>query len=91
MNAPHFGDDIDQSLGGKEGTGIDPRSVDFYEIGIEGHPNPYWFEGFSMTCFENGETVLSGPVVDQAALHGLLNLLRDLNLKLIALYRMHST
>jgi hypothetical protein len=74
----------------KGGTGSGPRPIHYYEIRIEDHPNPNWFEGFSLTWLENGETVLSGPVADQAALHGLLNQLRNLNLTLIALKRLPS-
>jgi hypothetical protein len=46
-----------------------------------------WFDGFEFTYAESGETVLAGPVADQAALHGLLAKVRDLNLTLIALTR----
>jgi hypothetical protein len=42
------------------------------------------FEGLTITLEDNGETVLTGPVVDQAALHGLLRKVRDLGLPLIA-------
>ena len=43
-----------------------------------------WLEGMSITPLETGETLLCGPVADQAALYGLLNRLRDLNLKLVS-------
>jgi hypothetical protein len=43
-----------------------------------------WFEGLTIVSLDNGETLLSGPVADQAALHGLLCRIRDLNLTLIA-------
>ncbi len=62
----------------------------FYEIRIEGIlPQDWsdWFGGMSITQFVDGETALSGPVADQAALHGLLNLIRDLNLKLVSVER----
>lgn len=58
----------------------------FYEIRIEEYIDPSWsewLEGMTITPLENGETLLSGPVTDQAALHGLLNRIRDLNLKLL--------
>ncbi len=43
----------------------------------------HWFEGMEVTCNEDGETVMIGRVADQAALHGLLERIRDLNLILI--------
>ncbi len=59
-----------------------------YEIRVKGHlDSPYWSRWFSemtVTIEENGETVLSGPVVDQAALHGLLAKVRDLGLPLLS-------
>jgi hypothetical protein len=57
-----------------------------YEISLEGLLDPSWaewLEGMTITFLETGETLLSGPVADQAALHGLLNRIRDLNLKLV--------
>jgi hypothetical protein len=57
-----------------------------YEICLEGQLDPHWsewLEGMTITSLETGETLLSGPVADQAALHGLLNRIRDLNLKLV--------
>jgi hypothetical protein len=58
-----------------------------YEIRIEGQLDPSWSEwldGMSINSLESGETLLSGPVADQAALHGLLGRIRDMNLKLIS-------
>jgi hypothetical protein len=58
-----------------------------YEIRIQGTLSPDWadwFEGMEMRQEAEGQTVLEGPVVDQAALHGLLARLRDLNLTLIS-------
>ncbi len=43
-----------------------------------------WFAGLSMTCTGEGETILSGVVVDQAALYGVLTMLRDLGLHLLS-------
>ena len=59
-----------------------------YEIRVKGHLDERWsewFDGLQITTLENGEAMLSGEIVDQAALHGLLNKVRDLNLPLIAL------
>jgi len=61
-----------------------------YEIRVKGHLDPRWsewFQGLAVTRTESGETILSGPVVDQAALHGLLAKIRDLNLTLISVTR----
>ena len=58
-----------------------------YEIRLKGHLDNRWadwFEGLTITLEDNGETFLTGPVVDQAALHGLLRQVRDLGLPLIA-------
>jgi hypothetical protein len=68
-----------------------------YEICVKGHLDPRWsnwFEGFAMAqrhsdrsiaLKDNGETQLSGPVVDQAALYGLLIKVRDLGLPLVSI------
>jgi hypothetical protein len=58
-----------------------------YQIRIKGHLGGQWknwFEGLTITLEENGETLLTGPVVDQAALFGLLRKVRDLGLPLVA-------
>ena len=57
-----------------------------YEIRLKGHLDARWadrFEGLSFTHESDGTTILSGPVVDQAALHGLLRKVRDLGLPLV--------
>ncbi len=61
-----------------------------YQIRIKGHLSPQradWFGGLTITPEDNGETLLSGPVVDQAALHGLLRKVRDLGLPLLSVIR----
>ena len=58
-----------------------------YEIRIKGHLDDRWsdwFEGLTITLEEDGDTLLTGPVVDQAALHGLLKKVRDLGLPLVS-------
>jgi hypothetical protein len=58
-----------------------------YEIRIKGHLEKRWvnwFEGMTITLTDNGDTVLTGPVVDQSALHGLLRKVRDLGMPLIS-------
>lgn len=61
-----------------------------YEIQVKGHLDSHWsdwFDGFVITYKADGTTVLSGPVADQAALHGLLARVRDLGLPLLAVRR----
>ncbi len=61
-----------------------------YQIRIKGHLGPHWadwFEGLTITLEDNGETLLSGPVVDQAALHGVIKKVRDVGLPLISVNR----
>ena len=58
-----------------------------YEIRLKGHLDnrwAAWFEGLTITREDNGDTRLTGPVVDQAALHGLLRKVRDLGLPLVS-------
>ena len=60
---------------------------EFYEIRIKGHLGDRWadwFGGFTITLEDNGDTLLTGPVVDQAALYGLLRKVRDLGVLLIS-------
>jgi hypothetical protein len=60
----------------------------WYEIRLGGHLAPRWaarFDGMTLTNLADGTTVLLGPVVDQAALHGLLLTVRDLGLQLLSL------
>jgi hypothetical protein len=61
-----------------------------YEIRIEGHLAPRWaarFDGMTLTTRADGTTLIAGPVVDQAALHGLLRTLRDIGLPLLSVAR----
>ena len=62
----------------------------FYEIRVQGHLGSSWsswFEGMTIRHEESGETVLAGALADQAALHGVLNKIRDLGLPLVELKR----
>ena len=58
-----------------------------YQIRIKGHLGHRWtdwFEGLTISLEENGDTLLTGPVIDQAALHGLLKKVRDLGMQLVS-------
>jgi len=60
---------------------------ELYEIRLKGHLDERWsnwFEGMTITLEENGDTLLTGLVIDQAALHGLLKKVRDLGLSLVS-------
>jgi hypothetical protein len=61
-----------------------------YQIRIKSHLGPWWtdwFGGLAITLEDNGDTLLTGQVVDQAALHGLLRSVRDLGLPLLSVVR----
>ncbi len=67
--------------------GSQPNPMMVYRIRIKGHLDREWadwFDGMTVTLDEHGETLLSGPVVDQAALYGLLRKVRDLGMALLA-------
>ncbi len=64
---------------------VDQRMI--FQIRIKGHLGQEWtdwFEGLTITLEEDGNTLLSGPVADQAALHGLLKKVRDLGMPLLS-------
>jgi hypothetical protein len=64
-----------------------------YEIRVDGHLGTRWaawFDGLAVTSESDGTTVLRGSVVDQAALHGLLQKLRDVGIPLISLRQVPS-
>jgi hypothetical protein len=70
----------------------DPRQPMVYHIRIQGHLGSEWidwFEGLTITLEDNGETLLIVPVVDQAALYGLLRKVRDLGMPLLSVNRAH--
>jgi hypothetical protein len=65
----------------------DPGQPIVYQIRIQGHLGRQWtdwFGGLAITLEEDGDTLLTGPVVDQAALHGLLKKVRDLGMPLLS-------
>jgi hypothetical protein len=64
-----------------------PRDSGRYEIRVKGHLSSRWatrFEGMTLTHDGEGTTLVEGPIVDQAALHGLLRALHDLGLPLLS-------
>jgi hypothetical protein len=68
-------------------TTTDPGEPPVYQIRIKGHLGAQWsdwFEGLTLTLEVDGDTLLTGPLVDQAALHGLLKKVRDLGMPLIS-------
>src|SRR5689334_3115347 len=65
-----------------------------YEIRVKNHLDSCWqdwFEGWEITNLENGEVLLTSTTADQSALHGTLNKIRDLNLKLISVVEIHQS
>lgn len=65
-----------------------------YQIRVAGHLNPQWtgwFGGMSITLLAEGDTLLTGPVADQAALYGLLRKVRNLGMPLLSVHRVEET
>jgi len=74
-------------LSNKINSKTDPDQSVVYQIRIKGQLDSQWtdwFEGMTITLEDNGDTLITGPVVDQAALHGLLKRIRDLGLPLVS-------
>ena len=72
---------------------LSPDRPAAYQIRVKGHLDSSWsdwFDGLTITPEASGETLLSGPVVDQAALHGLLKKVRDLGLPLLLVKRLKT-
>ncbi len=68
----------------------DHRGTERYDIRVKGHLDTRWvawFDGFRLSHERDGTTIIHGPVVDQAALHGLLQRVRDLGLPLVSVTR----
>jgi hypothetical protein len=67
-----------------------PTQPPIYQIRVAGHLGRHWagvFDGLDIRREENGETLLTGPVVDQAALHGVLRRIRDTGMTLLSVQR----
>ena len=72
---------------------VDPDQLMIYQIRLESHLGSDWtdwFDGLTITLEDNGYTLLTGPVVDQAALYGLLKKVRDLGMPLVSVNRLKS-
>ena len=77
-------------MSNKLNSQIDPGQPTVYQIRIKGHLGCQWtdwFGGLAITLEDNGQTLLTGPVIDQAALHGLLRKVRDLGMPLLSVNR----
>lgn len=64
-----------------------------YEIRVKGHLDQHWsawFDGMTITNGANGDAIISGPLVDQAALHSLLTKVYNLNLTLISVLHVET-
>jgi hypothetical protein len=71
----------------EQNPGYDAVQPEVYQIRIRGHLGSRWtdwFEGLTVTLEADGNTLLAGPVIDQAALHGILKRVRDLGMPLLS-------
>jgi hypothetical protein len=83
----------DRVMSNEINSKIDPGQPTVYQIRIKGHLGRHWtdwFGGLTITALDNGETLLTGPVIDQAALHGVLKKVRDLGMPLLSVMRVKS-
>ncbi len=74
-------------MSNKHSSEHDANQPMVYQIRIKGHLSPQWtdwFEGLTITLVEDGDTLLTGTVIDQAALHGWLKKVRDLGMPLLS-------
>jgi len=80
-------------MSNKLNSKTDPSETMVYQIRLKGHLGRQWtdwFGGLTITLEENGDTLLTGPVVDQAALFGLLRKVRDLGMPLLSVNSVES-
>ena len=80
-------------MSSKRSPGREAGQPMIYQIRISGHLGCQWtdwFEGLTITLEEDGDTLLTGPVIDQAALHGLLKKVRDLGMPLLSVNSLRS-
>ncbi len=81
-------------MSNKRNSKTDSRQYLIYQIRIEGHLDQQWtdwFDGLTISLEEDGDTLLTGPVMDQAALHGLLKKVRDLGMTLLSVNRVEPS
>jgi hypothetical protein len=74
-------------------TDADPRQAGRYQIRLKGHLDDRWaswFDGLSLSRERDGSTTLQGSIPDQAALHGLLQRVRDTGLPLVSVIRLDT-
>jgi hypothetical protein len=77
-------------MSGRTGSDANRHEAGRYEIRIKGHLDTRWaawFDGLSLSLESDGTTIIRGPVADQAALHGLLQRVRDVGLPLVSVTR----
>jgi hypothetical protein len=84
------GRDRYRSMAEKTEADMDANAPAIYRIRLKGHLGAEWmdwFDDLTITLEEDGDTLLTGPVADQAALHGLLKKVRDLGMPLVSVNR----
>ena len=82
---------INDRMSSKQNSPVDLIQPLIYQIRLEGHLDRQWtdwFDGLTITLEEQGDTLLTGPVVDQSALYGLLKKVRDLGMSLVSVIRL---
>jgi len=87
------GDPRERAMSDKRNPESDPGQPGVYQIRLKGHLGRQWtewFGGLTIALEDNGDTLLTGPVGDQAALHGLLRKVRDLGMPLLSVNSVES-
>ncbi len=77
----------DKGMANTRNSETHPSQPVVYQIRLKGHLSPDWsdwFAGLTIRLTDNGETLLTGPLVDQAALYGVLRKVRDLGIRLLS-------
>jgi hypothetical protein len=83
---------LDTSMTDEQSSKPDADQPVVYQIRIKGHLGRQWmswFDDLTIALEEDGSTLLSGPVVDQSALHGILKKVRDLGIPLLSVNSVH--
>lgn len=82
-----------QSVSNSSGSVRKANQAPIYQIRLQGHLDQKWlawFDGLTITLEDNGDMCLTGAVIDQSALHGLLKKIRDLGLPILSINRIES-